>query len=38
MSMDNCMEEIDEILERSDLQEDHKQAILGENARRLYKA
>ena len=40
INMDNCMdmEEVDEILEHSDLQEDHKQAILGENARRLYKA
>ncbi len=38
ISMDNCMEEIDEILERNDLEEAHKQAILGENARRLYKA
>ena len=38
ISMDNCMEEIDEILERDDLEEAHKQAILGENARRFYKA
>ena len=37
ITMDNCMEEIDEILERGDLQEEHKMAILGENARRLYK-
>ena len=35
ITMDNCMEEIDEILERGDLQEEHKMAILGENARRL---
>ena len=37
ISMDNCMEEIDEILEREDLNDEHKQAILGDNARRLYK-
>lgn len=33
----NCREEIDEILERQDLPEEHKQAILGDNARRFYK-
>ncbi len=37
ITMDNCMEEIDEILERDDLKEEHKLAILGENARRFYK-
>lgn len=36
ISMENCMEEIDEILEREDLAEDHKMAILGANARRFY--
>src|SRR5579862_1131427 len=33
----NCREEIDEILEREDLDEAHKNAILGDNARRFYK-
>ena len=37
ISLDNCMEEIDEIVERQDLKEAHKAAILGENARRFYK-
>ena len=37
ISLDNCMEEIDEILERTDLREEHKQAILGDNTRRFYK-
>jgi len=37
ISLDNCMEEIDEIVERHDLQEEHKDAILGANARRFYK-
>ena len=37
ISLDNCMEEIDEIIQRDDLKEDHKTAILGENARRFYK-
>ncbi len=36
ISMDNCMEEIDEILERTDLGEDDKAAILGQNARSFY--
>jgi predicted TIM-barrel fold metal-dependent hydrolase len=36
ITLDNCMEEIDEILERNDLQDDHKTAILGNNARRFY--
>ena len=36
ITMDNCMEEINEILERKDLKEEHKMAILGENARRFY--
>jgi hypothetical protein len=35
--MDNCMEEIDEILERDDLRPEHKPLLLGENARRFYK-
>lgn len=35
--LENCMEEIDEIRERKDLEEHHKRAILGENARRFYK-
>jgi predicted TIM-barrel fold metal-dependent hydrolase len=30
------MEEIDEIVERTDLKQEHKAAILGENARRFY--
>jgi hypothetical protein len=34
--MDNAMEEIDEILERDDIREEHKMAILGDNARRFY--
>ena len=33
----NCREEIDEILEREDLRVEHKEAILGDNARRFYK-
>jgi predicted TIM-barrel fold metal-dependent hydrolase len=37
ISMDNAMGEIDEILERDDLLEEHKQMILGENARRFYR-
>jgi predicted TIM-barrel fold metal-dependent hydrolase len=37
ISLDNCMEEIDEIVERRDLKEEHKEAILGANARRFYK-
>src|SRR3954469_5620673 len=37
IAMDNCMEEIDEILERDDLPPEHKQAILGDNARRFYR-
>lgn len=36
ISIDNCSEEIDEILERTDLPEEHKQAVLGDNARRFY--
>jgi predicted TIM-barrel fold metal-dependent hydrolase len=31
------MEEINEIVERDDLRDEHKEAILGENARRFYK-
>jgi uncharacterized protein len=37
ISLDNCMEEIDEIVERKDLKAEHKTAILGDNARRFYK-
>ena len=37
ITMDNCMEEIDEIRERKDIKEEHKTAILGDNARRFYK-
>lgn len=37
ISMDNCMEEIDEIVERKDLKEEHKKALLGDNARKFYK-
>ena len=37
ISIANCREEIDEILERPDLPEEHKQAILADNARRFYK-
>jgi predicted TIM-barrel fold metal-dependent hydrolase len=37
ISIANCREEIDEILERTDLPEAHKQAILADNARRFYK-
>ena len=36
ISIANCMEEIDEILERKDLKQEHKTAILGGNARRFY--
>ena len=36
ISLGNCMEEIDEILERTDLKQEHKAAILGDNARRFY--
>ncbi len=37
ISLVNCMEEINEIVERKDLKEEHKQAILGDNPRRFYK-
>lgn len=37
ISINNCMEEIDEILEREDLANEHKSAILGDNARRFYR-
>ena len=33
ITMDNCMEEINEILEREDIREEHKMLILRENAR-----
>jgi predicted TIM-barrel fold metal-dependent hydrolase len=36
IALANCMEEIHEVLERPDLQHEHKAAILGENARRFY--
>jgi len=35
--VENCMREIDEILERKDLTDEHKAAILGGNARRFYR-
>lgn len=37
ITMDNCMDEINEILERKELGEQHKLAILGNNARAFYK-
>jgi predicted TIM-barrel fold metal-dependent hydrolase len=37
ISLDNCLEEIKEIVERHDLRNEHKDAILGVNARRFYK-
>jgi predicted TIM-barrel fold metal-dependent hydrolase len=37
ISLDNCMEEINEIVERTDLKQEHKAAILGDNARQFYK-
>ena len=37
IAADNAMGEIDEILERKDLKEEHKAAILGENAKRFYR-
>jgi predicted TIM-barrel fold metal-dependent hydrolase len=37
ISINNCMEEINEVLEREDLKQEHKAAILGENARRFYR-
>lgn len=37
ITLDNCMEEINEIVERDDIKEEHKSAILGENARKFYK-
>jgi predicted TIM-barrel fold metal-dependent hydrolase len=36
ISMDYAMEEIDEILQRADIREEHKSMILGDNARRFY--
>ena len=36
ITMDNCMEEINEILEREDIREEHKMLILRENARHMY--
>jgi predicted TIM-barrel fold metal-dependent hydrolase len=33
ISLGNCMEEIDEIVERTDLKQEDKSAILGRNAR-----
>jgi predicted TIM-barrel fold metal-dependent hydrolase len=36
ISIANCMEEIDEVLERDDLKTEHKTMILGDNARRFY--
>jgi len=37
ITLDNCMEEIDEIVKRKDIREEHKAAILGDNARRFYR-
>ena len=37
ISAENCRGEIDEILARGDIREEHKMAILAENAARLYK-
>ena len=37
ISLSNCMEEINEIAEREDLRQEHKWAILGDNARQFYK-
>jgi predicted TIM-barrel fold metal-dependent hydrolase len=37
ISLGNCMEEINEIIERTDLKPEHKTAILGDNARQFYK-
>lgn len=37
ITMENCMEEIEEILERKDIEDKHKPAVLGDNARRFYK-
>jgi predicted TIM-barrel fold metal-dependent hydrolase len=36
ITLDNCMEEIHEIEERDDLKDEHKDLILGDNARRFY--
>ena len=36
ITLGNCMEEIDEIQQREDIQIDHKMAILGDNARTFY--
>ena len=37
IALENCTKEIDEILERDDLKEEHKKPLLGENARKFYK-
>ena len=37
ISISNCMEEINEILDRDDLRKEDKDAILGGNARRFYR-
>ncbi len=37
ISLDNCLEEINEIVERQDLRDEHKEVILGANARHFYK-
>ena len=36
ITIDNCMEEINEIVEREDIKEEHKMLILRENARNMY--
>lgn len=37
ISLENCREELDEILERTDLKDEHKRAITADNARAFYK-
>ena len=36
ITLGNCMEEIDEILQRKDIRDEHKTAILGDNVRNFY--
>ena len=35
IAMDNCMEEINEILERKDLKDEHKRGILGDKREKI---
>jgi len=37
ITLDNAMEEINEILGREDIRKEHKMAILGDNARKFYR-